>query len=960
MKKQLLAAFAATFAFAACTNEDLIQQIEVPGVEGEMITLDENFALGVTRGGDASATRAQYAQDWWWSGAYITWLPQLDASGNPIFNKVGLSWKGQNADGKVYTNYLFDNFAVPVANPQNKPGLKAVLDPCDGWTNLVFYNKADYDKMTTSATSDYVKEADGWSKSADGLNTVVTTENSKTVDATQAYFKTENLTIFGGDYVMYMPYDESFINAGYLYAKSPSVFEDMWAVDRTEDNPTRNLKMLQHVADYHFYAGHASLKGGETANGFTLSAVTSNVIISLNNKTKNNGNCSWNSINKVAIYGKNGIVVEQAINATDLSLVAHSDATPVKTSTSLMATLHENLTIAVDKSYGLVMTALPQTIEDAQVVLFATDGSSCIKSVGDIVIPRGGQAIVNVDLTKYDKLQSERYYVVDMPTFKTAMENAAETAQSLGVNNTAYITLISDIVYDQEKTNGQIWVNRDMVIEGGSITVPAGHKLPLQLMSEQVNVTVKSPITVQGACCGKDGAIVTVDGFSISRPVLSLDMWKLSTITFEGDVVVEEGASLTLGSAQADDLSYDPAFANDYVNAEFKGAVTNSGTMNIVDDATIKFGALTNNGTLNLSNAGTTNIIQATVATLTNDGAVNVAAKTTLVADNTVNAGTLAIEASGDGTATLDGTVNVQVAMTNNGVIDNSGVYNSNGSTTLNAGSQFVDYVGSQYGNKMPVMNGGDYICEVNTSTTAEGDRLAYALNDKMKTTIVRFVSTAEHKYQLNDYDEYAKLATVDFIIDVDESVDFVFRNNKNDVDGAQIVLGGDLTVESAASVKFNGNFTKIGGDFTVNCAAKICNAGVNSARVEVAGDLTLTDAILTVEALGTNAANQLTTKSWIVGGNVVLNESAKMTVEQNAALDVTGGLTINKKNDSEYAVATFEYSSYSEFGGALVNYGEFNRVLSSGSSEANPAVVWCSAYTNYGTEVNGAAQVSE
>lgn len=944
MKKQLLTVFAASLAFAACTNEELIQQIEVPGVEGEMITLDENFALGVARGGDASATRAQYAQDYWWSNAYITWLPQLDASSNPIFNKVGLSWKGQTADGKVYTNYLFDNFAVPVANPQNKPELKAVLDPCDGWKNLVFYNKADYDKMTTSTTSDYVKETGGWAKSTDGLQTVVTTNGSKSVDATQAYFKTENLTIFGGDYVMYMPYDESFINAGYLYAKSPAVFEDMWAVNRSEGNPTRNLKMLQHVADYHFYAGHAVLKGGETANGFTLSAVTSNVIISLNNKTKNNGDYSWNDIQKVAIYGKNGIVVEQAINATDLSLVAHSDATPVKTSTSLMATLHAPISIGIDQSFGLVMTALPQTIEDAQVVLFAGNGSSCIKSVGDIVIPRGGQAVVNVDLTKNDKLQSERYYVVDMPTFKKAMENAAAAKASLGVNKTAYITLISDIVYDENETNGNIWVNRDMVIEGGSLTVPAGHTLPLQLMEEQVNVTIKSSITLEEVCCGNPAAVVTVAGYNNGRQPNS--KWNESTITFEGDVVVEEGASLTIGDA------------DDYVNAEFKGAVTNSGIMNIVDDATIKFGVLNNNGELNLANAGSTNIIQATVATLNNAGAVAVGKHTTLVADNTVNDGSLTIEASGNEANGLDGTVNVETSMTNNGVIENAGVYNSNGVTTLNAASQFVDYVGSQYGNNMPKMNGGDYICEVNTSVKTNGDRLAYALNDKMKTTIVRFVTGGTHEYQLNEYDEYAKLAQVDFVINTTDATPVVFKNNLPTAEG-QIVLGGDLTVLNAASVTFNGNDTKIGGNLAVECAAAIKNNGTNLAQVTVGGNVTLSKgATLTVEALkGATAANQLTAKSLTVGGNITLTNEVNtmLTVSKNAAIDVEGGLTIAAK-----ASAVFEYSSYSDFGGKIVNNGTFNRELSSGTSNANPAMVWCTGYTNYGTQVNGAAQVSE
>ncbi len=945
MKKQLLTVFAASLAFAACTNEDLIQQIEVPGVEGEMITLDEGFAIGVTRGDDAT-TRAQYD-----NLGNINWLPQVNEVSQgvyaPSINKVGLSWKGQAADGKVYTNYLFENFAVPVKDK------KPVYDECVGWTNLVFYNKADYDEMGTTGENDYVT---AWGWDATNLKTTITTASSKVADPSKAYFKTENLTIFGGDYVMYMPYDESFINAGYLYAKSPAVFDHMHVASKGE-----TARLLQHVADYHFYVGADALKGGQTANGFTLNAVTGNVILKLMNKTKSgvvSGDLKeydWTNIKKIAIYGKNGIVLEQAINATDLTLIKDSEATPVKTGTSLMANLSENFSFSPnasgDATYYVAMTALPQTIEDALIVLFDKDGKSCVYNAGAIKVERGQSTTVDVVLDKNNPLQTAIYYVVDMETFQMAMTQAA--AASTAPNQKATIQLINDIVYDSEYTTSQggvVYIDRDMDIQGGNITVPAGEKLVLKLINDEVNVTIDGKITIEDACCGVQAAVVEVAGIdsnggNLLRPT-GTNANKQSSILFKQEVSVENGAKLTIGTVDA------------YVKAEFQKSVTNNGTMNIVDDATVKFGVLNNNGALNLDNAASTNIIQATVATLNNAGAVTVGEHTTLVADNTVNDGSLEIEASGNETDGLDGTVNVQAAMVNNGVIENSGVYNSNGTTTLNAASQFVDYVGSQYGHNMPKMNGGDYICEVNTSVKINGDRLAYALNDKMKTTIVRFVTGSTHEYQLNDYDEYAKLAEVDFVINTTDATSVVFRNNLPATEG-QIVLGGDLTVLNAASVTFNGNDTKIGGNLAVECAAAISNNGTNLAQVTVGGNVTLSKgATLTVQALkGATAANQLTAKSLTVGGNVILTNEAntKLTVEKNAAVDVEGDLTIAAK-----ASAVFEYSSYSDFGGKIVNNGTFNRVLSSGSSNANPAMVWCKGYTNNGTQVNGAAQVSE
>lgn len=938
MKKSLFTAFAALTTFAACTNDELVV-MEAPEAEGNMITLDENFALGITRS-EGAATRAQYDKS-----SNINWLPRLDGS-NPIVSKVGLAWKGQAGDGKVYTNYLFEHFAFEVKNKDPKD------DPCKGWTNLVFFTEEDFNSYGSgnSTDNDWIS---AWAWDGANFKTNVTTTYGKAIDPAKAYFKTENLTLFGGEYVAYMPYDETLINAGYLYAKSPTVFEDM-----NVGGIYQTAKTLENVADYHFYVDARTFAGGKTANGFDLKTVTGNITLKIVNTVKNS--TYWNKIEKIAIYGPEGIIVEQAIDAQTLKLIPDAEATPVKKSTSLMANLSAVTdfvgNVDANATYYVTMTALPQTIKNATVVLFATDGSSAAINVGDIELKADTRkTTVPVYLNNSNKLQSEVYYVADMKTFYRAMTKAAEGGNESSVapgtktNLQAKIQLISDITYDKALTSmgdGKVWVNRDMKIYGGKITVPAGHNLDLGLIGDQVNVFIESEIAIEDACCGTSPAEVSVFGYN-NNPTISPASLR-SSIKFTKEVNVETEAKLTIGK---DD--------GKYVDATFEEAVTNNGTLDVLGNAFADFKkTLTNNKTLKLENTtASANNNKVKVAALVNgeNGSITVSKQTTLEAGTTENNGNLTILASGTGTPSLDGTVNVQASLANNGEINNKGVYNSNGKTTLNGGSKFVDYVGSQYGNIMPVMEGGDYICEVNTSATVDGDRLAYALNDNMRTTIVRFVSDAVHEYQLNDYDGYDKLADVDFVVNVDAARPVVFKNNNTD---KIIVMGGNLDVVSAKSVTFNGNKTKIAGNFTVSCAATINNNGTNLAQLTVGGNLILDKAALTVEALkGATAANQNTEKSLIVGGGIELISTATMTVNQKAAIKVEGGLTI-----AADASATFAYSSYSDFDGTITNNGIFNRVLSSGSSNANPASVWCTGYFNHNKpgQINGAAQVKD
>lgn len=931
-------------AFTACTNEEFAV-VETPEANGNMITLDKNFALGLTKEANAE-TRAQYVD-----GMKFHWLPELDGT-TPIVDKVGMSWI-QGTDGMVYTNYLFEHFAWPVA------GETPDIDECTGkWHDMVFLQES---ATIAGENCNYVTS---WSEDATSTEVIPTLNATEPEPDTQSgYFKTENLTIFGGDYIVYTPYDETLVDAGYLRAKSATSFENVVAVKKT-DGFTKGLKGL---ANEMFCVGAIdNLKGGKTANGFTLYPVSGIVQLKLGHNAWNAG--QWNNITKVAIYSADGIVYEQEINASkvadagDKGVIAEclKPATEETTETTkmLLATLKTSVDIAYtpnthssyDNNWTYVhIPALPQTIKNAQVVLIDGDGASVRCNVGDIVVKSNETVQINIVLdANKTPMSSDKFYVVDMPTFRTAMTKAGIDANGDEDAEPVTITLLNDIVYDSKYTDGEsgiVIVNREMTIEGGTITVPADEKLTLRLMQNAV-LTMEEDFIVEGKVnCAECGASVQIESASSSA------LYNTS-LNFNGNVDVQEYAKLYLTS-----------YNYSATNVNIAKTLTNDGEVEIFANSILDVEKFVNNNNVNMhatdNKAGTA----VTVGTLTNaeDATWLVDAYTMLTVDNLTNNGDLTINATGNATEGEDGTVNVQVAATNNGDIYNHGVYNSNGTTTLNDGSTFTDYVGSQYGNKMPVKVGeAQYICEVNTSNKTNGDRLGYALGSKMPTTTVRFVQdgTLEHWYQLANYKDYPKLEQVEFEVNVDPATVVLIGNNTEE----DITFGTGLTVNSAAGVTFNGGKIIVDGDVTVN-AGIVKNNGLKSAKVEFDGNFTLNDGtVWNVQALGATAATEITTPSWIVNGDVTLNGASSATIDANAAVRVNkSDVAAGNFSIGEDAVASFEYSSYTEVAGNVINNGIFTRKLSSKTGDsANPAQVWCAEYFNNGTQTNGAAQSSK
>lgn len=917
MKKLFWAALM-PLAITACTDD--LSVVETSDLQGNVIKLENSFALGVTKESN-DYSRAQYVD-----GLNLHWNPALVGS-DVNFDKVGLSWTGQMADGKVYTNYEFEHFAWSVKDKTPD------VDECTKkWDHLVFMNMDDYNAFGNASTTDYVTS---WSKDA---NNVVkgAQAGSLTANTQSGYFKTSSLTIFGGNYVIYSPYNPDFKDAGYLMAQTNTEFNRNKAVVATTE-ATRN-EVLAEAANEMFYAGTANVAGGKTANGFSMEAVSGLIQLRIQkHEDANADDFKW--INKVVITSEDGIVVKQAIDATK---VAAADANNNMASCLIAGTeetyptLKVNLTnsLAVNNSVETIMIpALPQTIKNAKVILMQANGGTAIYECGDIEVKSNKAVQVNVTLVKENPIQFEQYYVADMETFALAMGKAGYEAGNSNKKN-ASIVLLNDIEYDQTKTNGGtgiVEVVNNIEITGGNIIVPAGQYLELNVhnipgKTFDGKLSIAGDFIIEDECCGVSAPSVLV----------YCEDEEKNSVTFNGEVI--NNAEFTIGKT------------GQKANVQFVGDVTNNATLEIAEGTVACFAKLVNNESVNMVSSEAQTVC---VENLENEGEFTVGEYTKLTIEETlVNNGTLEIKSIG--TEGNDGTVEIaeDAVVTNNATIANKGVYNNKGITTGTAGSEFIDYVGSQsisY-NKIVINEGAEYICEVNTSVTTEGDRLAYALNDNVPTTTVRFIEDSkEHSYQLGNYASYAKLATVKYIVNVDDTRDVTFLNNQE-----SLTLGTKLTVESANSVKFYKNTISVNGDVIVN-AGTIFNNGTQSTKVVVNGNLILNNnSKLNALALGTSTvATQTTTPSWTVAKDVVLNANASLEVAKGAAVDFNGNLSVAK-----YANATFKYSSYSDILNKITVNGTFIRELSSGTDTANPALVWCGSYdTKNGTVVNGGPQ---
>lgn len=569
--KKLLLALALPMAFAACSNEELIENGTAPS-NNNLVELGDNFVLSVQ--GVAGTTRGVWEVD---GNLKWSWIPEILAGGtgansmlgalNVATDEIGLCWTGELPDGtgsissNVYTNYQFlhDGWLAE--------GEDAVeFDNC----TQVLKNGALYSNIKVGSLNNESALSEIKTQLKDASNYV----NGQPLNLNTGIFKTSNKAIFGGSYIAYYPYNENFVDAGSLPVVSKVVF----------DNVEEGNVSAAHVAKNSVLVGYAkNLIGGSQASKFSMDPLSGIISLQIKGTSK--------EIEKIALWSEDGFVTSVNLDASKIKNngAAAGEALYVsgskQTNATIVADLKDKVNLSDADAKKFYFPVLPTTVNNLKVVLYASDNSVAVIEAGNYTIgaAEGVKVAVNAKATDF---VANAKVAVDNDSFKAAIANEGTAKDPIKV------TVIGDITLTADAT-----IPAYVTVEGDKIIVPEGKTLTLA-----DNSTIKSDVVVEGkGCCsaaGVKGGILSVEGATIS-----------------GNVTVEAGEATPVAAGTINFIKSGAIVANTTVietvgqvnfTATAKDVVIN-GTLTLSEDAVaevaegavvaVKGGKINNNGT---------------------------------------------------------------------------------------------------------------------------------------------------------------------------------------------------------------------------------------------------------------------------------------------------------------------------------------------------------------------------
>lgn len=569
--KKLLLALALPMAFAACSNEELIENGTAPS-NNNLVELGDNFVLSVQ--GAAGTTRGVWEVD---GNLKWSWIPEILADGtgansmlgtlNVATDEIGLCWTGELPDGtgsissNVYTNYQFlhDGWLAEGEDVVEFNNCTQKIE------NGALYAGIVTGDLDSESTLDEIKTQ------LKGASNYV---NGQPLNLNTGIFKTSNKAIFGGSYIAYYPYNENFVDAGSLPVVSKVVF----------DNVKEGNVSAAHVAKNSVLVGYAkNLIGGSQASKFSMDPLSGIISLQIKGTSK--------EIEKIALWSEDGFVTSVNLDASKIKNngAAAGEALYVsgskQTNATIVADLKDNVTLSDAVAKKFYFPVLPTTVNNLKVVLYASDNSVAVIEAGNYTIgaAEGVKVAVNAKATDF---VANAKVAVDNDSFKAAIANEGTAKDPIKV------TVIGDITLTADAT-----IPAYVTVEGDKIIVPEGKTLTLA-----DNSTIKSDVVVEGkGCCsaaGVKGGILSVEGATIS-----------------GNVTVEAGEATPVAAGTINFTNSGAIVANTAVietvgqvnfAATAKDVVIN-GTLTLSEDAVaevaegavvaVKGGKINNNGT---------------------------------------------------------------------------------------------------------------------------------------------------------------------------------------------------------------------------------------------------------------------------------------------------------------------------------------------------------------------------
>lgn len=993
--KHILLAMALPALFAACADEDFVSQ-GGPSFEnnGEFVSLPEGWAVGVSRGTNAS-TKVAWDLEKWGGSLRYSWLPALNEGETDILPEhIGFAWRGDAPDSQVRTNYKF-TLGGYLKKGQETPKFKE----CDGklivTNGYLFGQYASsalqlqvYDegksKTEMQATSDYTLNwaNNAWTLKNTGNLDMYDTQNlpEGAPDVRTGIFTTDNSTVFSGDYIVYFPFNEEFAETGNLPAVSPASF--------TQDMDNKNL--AAHLNGKTFAYGTTKIeKGGTMAEGFETKNLSSIIAFNLVNETKNE---RW--ISKVILYdegNKNGFYTKVGLDATKIGTATGKDLYVVDENTEYSPTLLVNLEGTVQeskrdymalttdengKSKIVTLAALPTTLVKPVVYIMFADGLSVKKELAVKPLNPGEVTGYTVTLTEAD-LEKKVAVVVDTKSFLQAWVKAWDsteksyTIETLGditfdktVEQVSSSTSNAKASFDLTKQANGMLFNKNLTIEGdGKLILPADLTWLVKAKGTKnayPTLTINNPIVIENeGCCGNAPARLVLRNKEDNYGAYILS----NTIENNGEMYVgaDNGVGIYTFKGNINN-NYDADLekagvinfgGRDLSTVTVEKTIKNAGVINTVADL------YADNGNW-LGLAGGKQSVVVNLNNIDNVGEksqLNIGKQTIVYMNGAANnEGKITIATNNGTTQQLDGTLEINGALKNANEIEVFGVMRRIEGSFANTAddAKLIDHAGAQVTGGSYDITKGDYICDVDNALTTEGDRLGYALNENRGVTIVRFVDSdeADNRKVSYKYDLYKYLNGGNYSLTGKNFVVATTGTNKvtlsctNPGDGtaknpaapAAATIDGYLEVNNEAEL--SGIMLTVKGDVKINVAENGSDVGMLTVNTVTGTSAKAIEAqtALTVEGnLNVNA------------GNAQKSLIPTYTVAQFARTCVGSTAKAGNLNIAASAVASFQSSTYSDIHGNIVNAGKFILDLTSGTATGVPGEVWCNSFSKEG-----------
>lgn len=566
MTKKIFTYSLAVAAMLASCNDDFqtYEAGNATGTKGKMVEAGI-IGTGLENGDETRAFSP--------NGQFV-WMPELldpstgELTPERLNQRVGLCWTGVNtknseygatasAGVNVFTNYEYEHIGW-----LQKGQTEVLLDECDGEILNGAYIQGE------QPTSSSLKAEFGSSWSATNGNAYKARYNAyyygekegktegytdKPLNLGAGFFKTENATVFEGQYVVYFPYTDKFTK-GAIIANSPSYFNN---VQTGTNLATSEADALATASKYAFQMGYIThYEGGTRSSRFLTKNYSAFARLYLYDGNGSHPDVMNAKIKTVILYSPTqGIIYETGVSAASV-INNQGDMTKVEKVGTPVTTnaLYAHLTDAVagtpdtdgaymewstvSKTHLVTLPVLPQTVSDLKVILINDQDKSLEFSLSDVEKEWIAGTAITINLDMDSKAFTNTYYAVDEPTFASALNkiNQSTTDNSGTIKILRNIDMV-DSNNDLYQTNTGavaskvigIYKNISIVADDSNkdacITLKGSKTAQTQRIIEQyvayepikAQLTVNVPVIVEGyGCCDNYSARLNIGGVNTS------------------------------------------------------------------------------------------------------------------------------------------------------------------------------------------------------------------------------------------------------------------------------------------------------------------------------------------------------------------------------------------------------------------------------------------------------------